>query len=60
MSITFNKNKNIKKSEIYSERFKENNHIFPQKQNDNKMQPIILSTNIINKKMQNNEATEKN
>ena len=60
MSSTFNKNKNIKKSEMYTDRFKENNHIFPKTQNDNKMQPVIMSTNIINKKMQNNEATEKN
>ena len=54
MSSIFNKNKNLKKSEMYSERKYENNIKYPQMQNDNKMQPITIST-ISNIKMEINE-----
>ena len=59
MSSIFNKNKNIKKSEIYTERKYDNNSKYPQMQNENKKQPIAISTNIVNK-MQNNEIIDKN
>ena len=59
MSSIFNKNKNIKKSEILTERKYDNNSKYPQMQNENKMQPITISTNIVNK-MQNNEIIDKN
>ena len=56
MSSAFNRNNNMKKSELFIDRNHENNHKYPQVQNENK-NPVKISSNI---KFQNNEINDKN